>query len=210
MAAEDREAIEREIRSCHQQGDAGRAVEVALKSYGPEIYGFLMAFHRAETDADEVFSIFAERLWTGLPTFAWDCSFRTWAYTIARNAAKNYRDQLRVRARAHVALPDGSISFAGITAQVRAETAEYLKSQTKDRIARLRESLSNDEQMLLSLRLDRGLAWNELARVLHDGPQEELTAEVLKRESSRLRKRFQSVKEKLAALAREQGLLGDS
>ena len=85
-----------------------------------------------------------------------------------------------------------------------------MKSQTKDRIARLRESLSNDEQMLLSLRLDRGLAWNELARILHDGPQEELTDEVLKRESSRLRKRFQSVKEKLAELARLEGLLGDS
>lgn len=56
------------------------------------------------------------------------------------------------------------------------------------------------------LRVDRGLAWEELARVMLDDPA--ATSEALKRESARLRKRFQLVKEKLLELGREAGLVG--
>jgi len=56
--------------------------------------------------------------------------------------------------------------------------------------------------MLLVLRVDKGLAWNDLARVMYaeDGPL--LDDEGLKREAARLRKRFQHVKERLLELKR--------
>jgi hypothetical protein len=90
---------------------------------------------------------------------------------------------------------------------VRTETANYLRTETKSRIAALRESLTVEERMLLSLRIDRGLGWEELVRVLHDGP-EPPSDEVIRRESAKMRKRFQSLKAKLAELARREGLLG--
>ena len=61
--------------------------------------------------------------------------------------------------------------------------------------------------MLLSLRIDRKLAWNDLARILHDGQEGQLGAEELKRESARLRKQFQATKEKLTELAKRHGLI---
>ena len=207
MPAADREQLEQEIRTRSARGDLAGAAEVALRGYGPEIYGFLHAFHRSEQDAAEVFSAFTERLWRGLPSFAWDCSFRTWAYVIARNAARTHRDQARRHARGAVPLEDGS-ALSGIAEQVRSETAPHLRTETKSRVARLREALTEEQRMVLSLRIDRNLAWNELARILHDGA-EPLDEAALKRESARHRKAFQGIKETLAELARREGLLGE-
>jgi RNA polymerase sigma-70 factor (ECF subfamily) len=206
VEAQDRETLERTIRARYEQADLAAAAEIALRGYGPEIFRFLHAFHRADDEAAEVFSIFTERLWQGLPSFAWQSSFRTWAYTVARNASRNYREQNRIRAKVHVPLPEASV-LSGIAEKVRTETAPYLKTQTKSRIAKLRDALSDDDRVLLSLRLDRKLAWADLARVLHDGPDGELAPDVLVREAARLRKRYQSIKERLAELARREGLV---
>jgi RNA polymerase sigma-70 factor (ECF subfamily) len=54
------------------------------------------------------------------------------------------------------------------------------------------------------LRVDRGLAWDELARVFSE---QDLDEEALTREAARLRKRFQLVKEKLKALAEREGIV---
>ena len=95
-----------------------------------------------------------------------------------------------------------------LTQQVRSETATYLRTEVKDRVAALRERLTADERMLLSLRVDRELDWNDLVRVLHDGG-EPLEDEALRREAAKMRKRFQSLKAKLGELARREGLLGN-
>lgn len=164
-----------------------------------------MAFHRDETMASEVFSEASERLWRGLPGFAWQSSFRTWAYAVVRRAAMAYQRDTRRRARRQEALPEGS-ALTAVAEQVRSATLEHLKTETKTRAAALRESLPREDQELLILRLDKGLSWNELAQVLNEG-ESELGADALKREAARLRKRFQLAKEKLLALARREGLV---
>jgi RNA polymerase sigma-70 factor (ECF subfamily) len=58
------------------------------------------------------------------------------------------------------------------------------------------------------LRLDRGLEWKELARVML-GAEAGLDEEVLRREAQRLRKRYQLLKEKLVEAGRRHGLVGD-
>jgi RNA polymerase sigma-70 factor (ECF subfamily) len=94
-------------------------------------------------------------------------------------------------------------------ARVRTQTLTFLRTQTKKRIAELRDELPEDDRVLLILRVDRGLAWVELARVLLgeriDGGHDDAT---VKREAVRLRKRFQLVKERLTQLAEKEGLLG--
>jgi RNA polymerase sigma-70 factor, ECF subfamily len=202
-----REQLEHDIRSLCQRGDLAGAATTAIRGYGPELYGFLVGFHRGEQDAAEVFSIVTERLWHGLPSFDWACSFRTWAYTVARNASISHQEDAQRRAREHVPLSEAP-EVTRLAEQVRTETAAHLRTETKARIAALRESLTVDERMLLSLRLDRGLAWEELVRVLRDGA-EPLSEDAVRRESAKMRKRFQSVKAKLAELARREGLLDE-
>src|SRR5262245_64342724 len=102
----ERQRLENDIRGRCEERDFDGAASAAMRGYGPEIFGLLITLHGGEHDASEVFSIFVERMWRGLEGFAWECSFRTWAYTVARNASRNYREDVRRRARFHPPLPD--------------------------------------------------------------------------------------------------------
>lgn len=206
MTPEDRERLERDIRACCERADFGGAATTAIRGYGPELYGFLVGFHRAEQDAAEVFSLVMERLFRGIPRFDWGCSFRTWAYTIAHNASATYRADAQRRGRRHVPLGDAP-EVSQIVEQVRSETASHLRTETKSRVAALRASLTVEEQTLLSLRIDRDLAWDDIVLILRGG-DERPTDEVLRRESAKMRKRYQALKDKLRELARQEGLLG--
>ena len=89
---------------------------------------------------------------------------------------------------------------------VRTETLSYLRTEKKDRFAAIRASLPPEDQALLVLRVDRQLSWDELARVM-SSDEGEPSADELKRESARLRKRYQLVKEKLLTLGERAGLV---
>jgi len=201
----EHETLEREIRHGLDQGDQAGAATLAIRGYGAEIYGFLMAFHRDAEDCAEVFSRFSERLWRDLPGFRGDSSFRTWAYRLARHAALNYRRDRRRLDRWQQPLPAIS-ALPALVEQVRSRTLSYLRTERRSRFRALRESLPAEDQTLLVLRVDRELAWNELALVLHDGP-EPLGADELKRDAARLRKRFQLLKARLFELGRRAGVV---
>ena len=201
-----REEIERRVRALTNSGDYDGAVRAALGGFGAEIYGFIVAVLHNEDHAADVFSIVSESLWRGLPTFAWSSTFRTWAYTIARNATIRFRADVRKNERG--AAPIGEFA-SQLAAELQTRTRTFMKTENKDHLARIRESLPADERLLLVLRLDRELSWTELAEVMRDGDVEgvPLDPETRKREAARLRKRFQLVKEKLIALGRQEGLL---
>ena len=198
MEAREREELERVIRATWEQRDLAAAADAAIRGYGPEIYGFLVAFHRDDEDASEVWSRVTERLWAGLDRFGWHSSFRTWIYAIARNTSIRYRQEKK--RRNEEALPEGS--QVDIALRIRTDTASWLRTSARDRFTALRDSLPEDDRMLLVLRVDKDLAWNDLARVMHPEGEPPLDEEGLKREAARLRKRFQHVKERLLELKR--------
>jgi RNA polymerase sigma-70 factor, ECF subfamily len=207
VASGRHEELERQISRRLEGRDIAGAATLAIRGYGAEIYGFLVTFHRDEEDAAEVFSIFSERLFRDLPGFQGDCSVRTWAYVLARHSSLNYRRDQRRRERRQLEMPEGS-ELSAIVEQVRSETASYLRSERRARFTALRESLSPEDQMLLALRVDRGLTWSDLARVLREeaGP---LGEDERKREAARLRKRFQILKERLLELGHRAGVVGE-
>jgi RNA polymerase sigma-70 factor, ECF subfamily len=203
MVGASHERLEQEIRDSLEQG--GHAAALAIRGYGGEIFGFLRALHRDEEDAAEVFARFSERLVRDILTFRGGSSFRTWAYALARHASLNYRRDAGRRERRQRPLPEGS-ELPALAEQARSATTSYLRTERRARFNALRESLPAEDQELLVLRVDRGLSWNDLARVLHDGPST-LSDEELKREAARLRKRFQLLKTRLLALGREAGVV---
>jgi RNA polymerase sigma-70 factor (ECF subfamily) len=203
MDLDQRAQLEQDIRSRAEGGDIAGATDAAIRGYGPEVFAYLAALQRDA--ADETFALFCEGVWRGLGSFAWQSSFRTWAYTVARNIARHYRRDAGRRAAREGPLPSGS-ALSAIEEQVRTATATYLKTQRRSRLVELRDSLPEDDRTLLMLRVDRQLAWADLALVMHDG-EEPLSAEALRKESARLRKRFQLVKEKLYEMARREGLI---
>ncbi len=202
----ERERLESDLRS---RCDATRWEEAAallVRGYGPELFGFLMVAHRGdEAEAADAFSAMTEAIWRGLPTFAWNSSMRTWAYAIAhRITLTRRRDAARQGRRLlHVS---GS-SLEQIATRVRTETASFLRTEKRSRLQALRDSLSDEDRMLLLLRVDRELSWNEVAAVLTGEEAAALDERTCMKEASRLRKRYQLVKDRLREMAKREGLL---
>ena len=204
MTPEARAELEAELRAFCDADDHERAATLAIRKYGPEILGYLLAVTRDENNASEVFAIFSEDLWKGLPSFRWQASFRTWAYTIARNAFYRFaRDPVRKRER--VPLSQAK-QVRELAENVRTTTLMYLRTEVKQSVARLREQLAPDEQTLLILRIDRKMAWRDIAIVMSDSQDPDPAS--LKREAAALRKRFERIKNNLREMARQQGITG--
>jgi RNA polymerase sigma-70 factor (ECF subfamily) len=195
---------EHEIREAFREGKLEAAATATLDRYGDEIFSFLVSRLREVADAEEAFSMFAEDLWVGLPKFGWRSSMRTWAYMLARNAAARYASAPARRAARNLSLSaPGAIS--DIVQRVRSATQIHQQTAVKDRVRALRDRLDPDDQMLLVLRVDRGMAWRDLAITITGNADLEDTA--LEREATRLRKAFERVKAELKQMASDEGLL---
>ncbi len=80
-----------------------------------------------------------------------------------------------------------------------------MQTGPKTELRTLREKLSENDQLLLILRVDRDLSWEEVARAL----AEEQDADPSPREIAALRKRFERLKDKLKSEAEKAGLWKD-
>jgi RNA polymerase sigma-70 factor (ECF subfamily) len=196
----DAEAV---IRAHWDAGDVDEATTAALQEYGQEVFSFLVSRMRNEDRAADVFSQASEDLWKTMAKFEWRCSMRTWLYKLARNAAVRYERSPANRSDRRTNLS----RMSQLIDKVRTRTLAHLRTEVKDEFQRLREKLDPTEQTLLILRIDRGLDWNDVARVMSDSEDGELDDEELKKTSARLRQRFQKLKTRLRELAQEQGLL---
>jgi RNA polymerase sigma-70 factor (ECF subfamily) len=205
MLAADREAAEKAMRAHWHAGDMKACATLLLESYGAEIFGFLMSQLRDETVVRDVFSQFNEDLWRGLEGFRWHCSARTWAYVLAGHAARRWVRDVQARRKRSVPLSDAG-PLSAIAEKIRTATLPGARTDARERLAQLRESLPPEDQMVLVLRVNRKLGWKEIAQVMtYEG--EVVANGVLEKEAARLRKRFQLAKEALRRLAVEQGLV---
>jgi RNA polymerase sigma-70 factor (ECF subfamily) len=200
----EHEEIERTARALWEQGTFSDAATAILRGYGPEILGLLRGLSRDEDDASEAFAVFAEDLLKGIPGFSWRSSARTWAYTLARHAMLRVQTSPHRRAGRQIPLSESPASK--LIAEVRERTLPHLRTEVKDSLTRLRESLAPDEQMLLTLRIDRQMPWDEITAILDAGESEAIRLDGKKRAALH-RKRFQLLKEKLKKRAAEMGLL---
>ncbi|HEX7479322.1 MAG TPA: sigma-70 family RNA polymerase sigma factor [Polyangiales bacterium] len=197
--------LDAQIRHACESADYALAATCFIEHHGGEILAFLGSRLRSRSSADEVFAVFAEKLWVGLPSFEWRASVRSWAYRLARNAANDYLAAAQHKPGRHVALTDNP-ALSCLVDRVRTTTAVYRQTPVKDRMRELRETLPADDQMLLILRVDQGMDFRELAVAMAQGDAVLSDVEV-DREAARLRKRFERVKERLRDLARQAGLI---
>lgn len=183
---------EHAIRAACQAGTFDRALELAIARYGAELMSFLVAILRDVHDADDAFGETVEGLWRALPTFRWDCSLRTFAYTIARRMFVKQKRGPRAR-RPHVAI---SAAIDELAAGVRSQTASFLQTAAKDKLAAVRAQLAPEDQALLILRVNRQLAWRDIAQILAEESGSADTVDLTKAAAA-LRKRFERLKAEL-------------
>jgi RNA polymerase sigma-70 factor (ECF subfamily) len=194
--------LELHIRKAWDARDLSGCATRALEAYGEEILVFLCARLRSQCDGREAFSMFAEDLWNGLPRFEWRCEMRTWLYTLARNAGSRCATSPQARADRNVAL-SGEISR--LVEQARTRTKTHLRTDVKEQVRALRAQLDVEDQLLLILRVDRDMAWRDIAIAMSGNV--DLDDEALLQESARLRKSFERAKAHLKRVAKEHGLI---
>jgi RNA polymerase sigma-70 factor (ECF subfamily) len=174
--------------------DHRAAATAILEALGAHVVRVIHARFHDDQSTAEVFSLFAEDLWLGLAKFRFECSVRAWVFLLARNAGNRYLARDLRKRRAQVPLSQAP-ELAAHAARIRTQTLLNLSTPREQRLNRLRSELSVDDQELLTLRVDRELDFAEIALVTLGDAQ--ARAEEVTRESARLRKRFQLLKDRL-------------
>ncbi len=200
----DGHRTEQAIREAWEQGDHRTAVTLILDAYGRETLGYLRATSRTAL-AEDIYAQAALDLWEGIADFRWRCTARTFFFSVARHAlARHHKLSTRARKREHsfaqLAWLDEAVGL-----ETRTPTPAHLRSEVKARVRELRERLSRDDQTLLILRIDRKMSFKDLVYVMSD--TEISNAEDMAMFAARLRKRFQSAKQRLRAMMVDDGLL---
>jgi RNA polymerase sigma-70 factor (ECF subfamily) len=186
--------VEARIRDLLAADDRPAAATAAIQEFGPPVLRYLRSLLRDEDDASDAFSVFAENVWRGLPTWRGEGSLKAWAFRLAWNGAMNLKNEAWRRR--------GRRFFSGEASALAEEirTRSHVKvERQRNALDKLRESLDVEEISLLTLRIDQKLSWAEIADVTAtDGERIEPAA---------LMKRFERLKGRLAKMAKEQGLL---
>jgi len=186
--------IDVRVRKFLKDGDGRGASTLAIRTLGPQVLRYLGAILRDDEDKKDAFSRWAESLWRGLPRFRWQSSLRTWALKLAYHAALDLRDQ--AWRRRETRLESGEAS--NIAEAVRTATAVRVERQ-RSILRELRQTLTLEEQALIGLRVDQGLAWEEIADVLaRDGDTPD---------PGTIAKRFERVKARLGEMLRSEGIV---
>jgi len=186
--------LEARVAALSQSGQHAAAARAVIEGLGQPVLGYLRALLKDPAAADDAYSIWAENVWKGMASWRRASSVRAWSYRVAWNAASRlHRDPWR---RRRADLPAGLASRRALL--VRSSLRRTIDRQA-EALALVRASLTQEEETLILLRYDRGLAWAEVAEVLAaEGEALDLPA---------LRKRFERLKSKIVRIARERGLL---
>lgn len=188
--------IDAQVRTMINAGEINEATDATLRAFGPELVGWLCAILPNDADAHDAFARMSEDLWRSLRRFDGRCSVRTWCYMLARHAAIRTRNAPR---KQHEQLVSQVPSIAHAVTHVW-NTTRANAARTQDVYAEIRKALDDDDQTLLVLRVDRNLAWREIAIVILG---EQADDEALTKKAAALRKQFERVKKRLRELAAE-------
>ncbi len=187
--------LEERVRALVATGNLADAATAVIQAQGSAVFGYLCPIVPEDDDAHDAFSMWAEDVWRGLPGFRWECSLRAWGYRLAWHAAcRLRRDPYRARGQRLA-----SSAASRLAASIAAST--IATGSRREGLRRIRAKLPPDDQTLLILRIDRELEWDEVAVVL--------SREGAPVTAAALRKRFERLKDRIAELAREEGLLDE-
>jgi RNA polymerase sigma-70 factor, ECF subfamily len=184
------------VRTRLGAGDVFGATTDAIRSYGPEIFGFLVGVLGDGDAARDVYGFVNDAILRELGAFPWSCPLRTWMYAVARAELALHRGRRKQPLRP----PQLGGSMPDPTS-----TVSRRPTNMRSKIALLRACLREEDRELLILRVDRSFDWRELALTAL-GPK--ASALEIEREAAVHRTRFERVRNQLAESAREQRLLG--
>jgi RNA polymerase sigma-70 factor (ECF subfamily) len=181
--------LEARVRELLAADEVGEAATRVIEEIGPYIGGYLVRLH-GEDDGADVYSSWAEDVWSGIQGFRFEAPLRAWAYRVAWNASARFRRDAWRRRRQRLRTSAASRLPAPTTRGGRPPPLdERLQTMSKD--------LDPADYTLLILRLDREMSFEDISTVL--------SQEGRLLPAATLRKRYERLKDRLAQRVRRRG-----
>ena len=191
---------EKRVRAFRTERRDHEALELVVRTYGSEIGGWLSRILGSDSATSEAYSVFLEDLWGGLREFRGESSLRTWLYRVARNAAMR---TLRTNSRYNKRIVSDSEALD--VPACRSETAPWLRSAVSLELNRIIQSLDPEDHMILILRIDRRMSWEEISQVVLNESADARQGSAA--HQAAIRQRFGRMRRRLRNLATRHGLL---
>ena len=182
-------------------GAWNEAVELVVTKLGPKLRAFVAAAMGDAAQADDVWSDVLLDLYRGIGTWGGRASLEAWCWRIVRNACHRAW-QARQREGRRRGLLARFASRPSFLFGRREDTPPWKTTPVRNLVQRLRDELPSDDRLLLLLRIERRLSWDEVAEAFR-GPGDKTASA---RQTAALRKRFERIVARLARRARDEGV----
>jgi RNA polymerase sigma factor (sigma-70 family) len=169
----------------HEPSALARSLHLLIRRYAAEMRAFFRSRTASRQSMEEVYAVFTEDVWKGLPQLRSDKHVRSWLYVVARNALSRH-----VRFKRRWRLRHTGSGLDSLPAEVR---QSYGTRQTNlAQLTPLLAELSPADRELLEQRLVKAMPWREIAlQSARDTGTTDTSEAFVTRESARLRKRYQ-------------------
>ena len=144
------------VKKC-RKGDR-EAFSTLVGKYAKPMTTMILRLVRDEEEAKDISQTALLRAYQGLPRFMMASSFKTWLYSIAINAAKDYLRRRRPT-------PDSDMIDATADSFVSLDRRIDVK-RNRDRLRRAIEELPEKQRLTLQLRVYEEMDYREIARIL--------------------------------------------
>jgi RNA polymerase sigma-70 factor (ECF subfamily) len=141
-----------------QSGDRS-AFACLIERYWDLLYRYLFRMTRNRHSAEDLTQETFLKALAAVGTFRAGTNFRAWVFAIGHN---NFVNQKRAERRAKLPLPEDAAAPMSGTAETTTENREALEA-----VARAVAELPADFRAALTLRVEQGLSFREVARILN-------------------------------------------
>jgi len=142
------------------------ALNALVDRHVDAIYNFTYSLVGNASDADDVTQETFVKIWKNLKKFNPEKSFKTWAFSIARNTAIDYLRKRRSIAFSALDSPDKDLYFADTIHDEEPLAEEIFEAkETKARIEKLMTDLPPHYRSVISLRYTEDMTFEEIAAV---------------------------------------------
>lgn len=146
------------------------ALEILIKRYLPQIFGFVKKFTGNQNDASDITQEVFVKVWKNLKKFDSDKSFKSWIFTIAKRTAIDLLRKKNALPFSRLEKENENGEKASFAESLADESAELLgqliKKENNQKLAFAIGQLPEHYNSVIQLRVDQDLTFLEISRIL--------------------------------------------
>lgn len=159
------EIDDKKIIQQYLQGDE-KSLEILIAKYLKPIYSFVYKNIGGINEAEDITQEVFVRVWKNLKKFDQNKSFKTWIFTIAKNASIDF---LRKKKSIPFSRFENEKGQNPLTENIAAPSLNLLEVlNNKDVVKTAISGLSGEEKKIIKLRHDKNLTFREIAELLKE------------------------------------------